>query len=208
MKMQKWFLVTSWALLFVSVGAFAGAYFHGDKIPMSALVLFGSVGVSFLSVLLSLVGLIVTASASWDVWRFLNIGTLVVFVVTSAALGGIRGRTVTFGVAQFLVVRRLRAHEFYRILCCLRWWFLCGVRAARRCVFCPSPDYETLCIASLIVVGLQSLFWMWGVSLASTADHGDHHAPVTLYVGSSLAIFGVAAVWSWLLFRFRHNDVA
>ena len=67
---------------------------------------------------------------------------------------------------------------------------------------------KTLCIASLIVVGLQSLSWMWGVSIASVADQGDNHTPVSFWFVISIAAFGAAVLWSLLLFRFCHNDVA
>lgn len=83
--------------------------------------------------------------------------------------------------------------------------YLVGFVLLFAATFASRRSTKSLYVTALIIVGLQSLFWMWAANFASIADHGDHHTPVSLWVATATAAFLVAAVWSWLLFRFRHD---
>jgi hypothetical protein len=87
-KNLKWFTVTSWALLVSALGAFGSVYMFAAKIPMSALVLFGSVGAAFASVLILIVGLAVTHSTIRDSWRASAVVTLIAATISSITLAG------------------------------------------------------------------------------------------------------------------------
>lgn len=78
----------SWPVLALGVGAFVCAAKFPNKVPMSALVLMGAIGIAFISVLISVLGLAVTAG-SRDLWRPWAILTLGIELVSSLSLAGI-----------------------------------------------------------------------------------------------------------------------
>lgn len=91
MKSLKWFTLTSWALLAIAAVSFVSVYLFAAKIPMSTLVLFGSIGTSLASVFVLIIGLAVTRFGGPGLWRFLAVFSLFTSIISSVALIGFVG---------------------------------------------------------------------------------------------------------------------
>jgi hypothetical protein len=86
--------------------------------------------------------------------------------------------------------------------------FVLGLLLLIAACFTSRRAMRILCVVALVIVGLQSLFWIWAAGFASIADHGSHHTPVGLWSAAAGGAFAIAALWSWMLFRFRHDHTA
>ncbi|HWW01248.1 MAG TPA: hypothetical protein VNZ64_16245 [Candidatus Acidoferrum sp.] len=86
MKSLKRFTLISWALLAIAAASFVSVYLFAAEIPMSTLVLFGSIGTSLASVSVLIIGLVVTRFAGPVLWRFLAVFSLFTSIISSVAL--------------------------------------------------------------------------------------------------------------------------
>jgi hypothetical protein len=90
-KSLKCFTLASWALFAIAAVSFVSVYLFAAKIPMSALILFGSIGTSLASVFVLILGLAVTRFESPGLWRFLAVFSLFTSIISSVALIGFVG---------------------------------------------------------------------------------------------------------------------
>jgi hypothetical protein len=83
--------------------------------------------------------------------------------------------------------------------------FVIGLTLLLAACFVRRRVMKRLIITALITVGLQGLFWIWLAGISSVGNHGGYDTSLIALVGGALAAFGIAASWSWLLFKFRRD---